>query len=123
MRLFVLQVGERGPGLLVREIDADASGRQQRAGDQREDQQQILAEKSAAVRMLRGRARGFRARGGEHWFRVLDACAGLDGGCRHWGPRAQQEREWTRRTLRVWFSRVKDRPGEQAKNAARRRPG
>ena len=47
--LLALQAGERLLVLLVGEVQADAARDQQRAADQREDQQEILAEQPAAV--------------------------------------------------------------------------
>src|SRR6185436_14909208 len=47
--LLALQAGERFLVFLVGEVQADAARDQQRAADQREDQQEILAEQPAAV--------------------------------------------------------------------------
>jgi len=45
----VLQAGERGLVLLVREIEADAARDEERAADQREDEQEIAAKEPAAL--------------------------------------------------------------------------
>jgi hypothetical protein len=113
-RLFVLQVGERRLGLLVREIQADPAGHEQRARHQRENQQQVLPEQAAAVGVLRARTRrGGRRRPGDR-FGGLDVRAGLDRGCRHCGFRLGILPCRTPGTLRAWLRRVKNRVRREA---------
>ena len=53
-RLFVLNLGERGLVLLIREVHGDRPGHEQRAADEREDKREILAEQPAAMRRWSG---------------------------------------------------------------------
>src|SRR5262249_30055241 len=64
--LLVLQARDRGFVLLVREDDADQAGNEERPGDQRQDQQQVLAEQDAAMRAAHGRGCGVTSRDGGH---------------------------------------------------------
>ena len=77
------RLGERRLGFLVREIQADRARGEQRAGDQREDQQQVLAKQAAATGPRHGAARGpGRERPGGR-FAGGDRRAGRGRGCRH----------------------------------------
>ena len=67
-RLFVLQAGERGLLLLVREVDADRARHEQRAGDERQDQPEVLAEQPATRRRDRPERVGRNRVGRLHWI-------------------------------------------------------
>ncbi len=54
-RLLALQRGERVGVLLVREVKADRARDQQRAADQRDDEDEVLEEEPASMEPLRGR--------------------------------------------------------------------
>jgi hypothetical protein len=48
-RFLMLQAGERDLVFLIGEVEADATGNQQRAADERKDQQEVAAEKPPAL--------------------------------------------------------------------------
>ena len=74
--LFVLQVRKRRLDFLIREIDADRAGSKQRARNQRQDEQQILAEQSAAMGVAIGGIRRCGEGGFKHRALPYAMCAG-----------------------------------------------